>query len=115
MKKYFCGWLIFSAVVMIGAPFAAVKFVAGDGAMALCFLLFYSINPAFSMITGAFSAKNVKQLWSLPIISALMFLVGAWLLFGIGESAFLLYAIVYAALGLASMMVVAFLSKFKRK
>ena len=41
------------------------------------------------------SGKDMKHLWSLPIISAVLFLIGTWLFFDMGETAFILYAVIY--------------------
>lgn len=34
--------------------------------------------------------KTVKELWSVPIITAILFLLGAWISFGMGDGAFVL-------------------------
>ena len=49
--------------------------------------------------------KDVKHLWSLPIVSAALFLIGTWIFFDIGEMAFVLYAVVYLALGIVTMLI----------
>lgn len=105
MKRRFFCWLAASAVIMLLLPYLAVTFVPGDGAMAVCFLLFYLIDPVFSLMIGSYAGRNWKQLWFLPVLSALLFLAGTWIFFDMGESAFLLYAAVYLALGVAAMAV----------
>ncbi len=109
MKQRFLRWLAASAVIMLLLPFLAVTFVPGDGAMAVCFLLFYLINPVFSLVAGSCAGRNWKRLWFLPVLSALLFLVGTWIFLDMGEPAFLLYAAVYLILGGAAMAVSGFL------
>ena len=45
MKKNIILWLAVSAVVMLAFPWLTVIFVKGDAGMAVCFLLFFAVNP----------------------------------------------------------------------
>lgn len=85
---------------MILLPFLAVTFVKGDNGMAICFVLFYAINPLFSIYVGYKTDK-----WIYPAINSLLFLMGVWIFFGIGEIAFVYYATVYLILGLITMFI----------
>lgn len=105
-------WIIFVLILMIGCPWLAVTF-AGTAGMAVCFLLFYAINPLFSIACGVFAGKNIKKLWMLPLFNAGAFLVGTWLFFEMGEPAFWLYCGVYLIIGICSMLVTAWLNKKK--
>ena len=111
MKKNIILWLAASAVVMLAFPWLAVTFVKGDAGMAVCFLLFFAVNPLYSVIIGAFAGKDVKHLWSLPVISAVLFLIGTWLFFDMGETAFILYAAVYLVIGIMAMLISMFIRK----
>lgn len=105
MKQNMIFGVILSAIFMLLLPWIAVTFIRGDGGMAICLLLFYGLNPIYSVIAGAFAGKNRKQLWYLPAISAILFLAGVWILFDIRELAFILYAAVYLALGVLAMLI----------
>ena len=105
MKKSIILWMAASAVVMLALPWIAVTFVKGDAGMAACFVLFFALNPLYSVILGVFAGKDVKHLWSLPIVSAALFLIGTWIFFDMGEMAFILYAVVYLVLGIVSMLI----------
>ena len=105
MKKNIILWLAVSAVVMLALPWIAVTFVKGDAGMAACFVLFFALNPLYSVILGVFAGKDVKHLWSLPVISAVLFLIGTWIFFDMGEMAFILYAVVYLVLGIVAMLI----------
>ena len=109
MKKNFILWLTASAVVILALPWLAVTFVKGDAGMAVCFLLFFALNPLYSVIFGVFAGKDMKHLWSLPIVSAALFLIGTWIFFDMGEMAFILYAVVYLVLGIAAMLISMFI------
>ena len=105
MKKNIILWLAVSAAIMLALPWLAVTLVKGDAGMAACFVLFFAVNPIYSVILGVFAGKDVKHLWSLPVISAVLFLIGTWIFFDIGEMAFVLYAVVYLALGIVTMLI----------
>ena len=107
MKKFILLILI-SVLLMIGCPFIAVKF-ASDAGMAVCFLLFYAVNPLFSVFCGIFSGADIRRMWSLPLINAVLFLAGVWIFFDLGEPAFLLYSAIYLGLGVVSMLVSSFI------
>ena len=115
MKKNIILWLAASAVVMLAFPWLAVTFVKGDVGMAVCFLLFFAVNPLYSVIIGAFAGKDVKHLWSLPVISAVLFLIGTWIFFDMGEIAFILYAAVYLVIGIMAMLISMFIRKKTQK
>ena len=92
--------ILLSVLIMILLPFLAVTFVKGDNGMAVVFILFYMINPLFSIYVGYIADK-----WIYPFINSLLFLLGTWIFFDIGEIAFVYYAIVYLLLGLITMLI----------
>lgn len=111
MKKQLIIWSIISALVMLMLPWIAVAFAHGDTGMAICFILFYAINPIYSVLVGCQASKDVKNLWALPIISAVLFLIGTWIFFTITETIFIVYAVIYLVLGLIAMLVAPKLAK----
>lgn len=102
--KTFLTWTGWTVLLMIVCPWLAVRF-AGSAGMAVCFLLFYAVNPLFSAACGVFAGRNIKQLWALPIVVSGLFLAGVWLFFELGEPAFLLYAGCYLAIGVLAMLI----------
>ena len=105
-KKRLC-WLIAAVIIMILLPWLAVTFIKGDAGMAVCLILFFAVNPVFSVLIGVFAGKDADKNWYLPVISPLLFIAGTWMFFDIGETAFVADAGFYLMLGLAAM----FLSK----
>ncbi|MBD5522070.1 MAG: hypothetical protein HDR03_12780 [Lachnospiraceae bacterium] len=105
MRQNTIFWLVLSVAIMLLLPWMAVTFVKGDGGMAACFILFFAVNPMYFVIIGAFAGKNSKQLWYLPVISAVLFLLGTWIFFDMGETAFILYAGIYLVLGVLAMLI----------
>ncbi len=104
MKKQIVLWSVVSVLVMLGLPFLAVSF-AGDAGMMICFILFFALNPMYSVIIGAVAGKAVKELWILPVISSVLFILGVWIFFTMSEVIFLVYALVYLALGMIAMLI----------
>ena len=105
MKNNFILWFIISMVIMLILPLLAISFVKVDAGMAVCFILFFAVNPIYSVIMGVFAGKNIERLWGMPVVSAVLFLLGSWIFFSMSEKAFLLYAGVYLILGIAAMTI----------
>ena len=47
--------LLIAALVALLLPWLAVTLVRGDGGMAVCFLLFFAVNPVTAILLGVFS------------------------------------------------------------
>lgn len=114
MKKMIA-WLIASAAILLALPWLAVTFVESDAGMAVSLFLFFVLNPIYAICTGAYAGRDVKRFWALPVITALFFLAGAWRFFELGESDFILYALVYLILGIAAMLLSQFVRKKRQK
>lgn len=97
-------WVIFSFIVLFILPLLAAKF-AGPSGMALCYIMFFAINPIFFIAEGIASGKAIKKFWYMPFGSALIYLLSMWIVFDMGESAFLLYAGTYFAIGTIVMLI----------
>lgn len=101
MKKLFF-LTVAALLLMVGGPWASVTFV-GDAGMAVCFLLFFAVDPLFCAVAGAFAGQDLRRLWAVPLIAPAAFLAGTWLFFEMGEPAFLLYGGCYLLIGSAAM------------
>ena len=96
-------WLLVAVFLMIGCPFLAVTF-ATEAGMGICFILFFAINPLFSVISGIWAGSPDRRIFAVPIITALLFLVGVWSCFNTTEPLFLIYGIIYLLLGAIAML-----------
>ena len=110
MKKVLF-WLLLSAFVMLALPFFAVTFAKSDAGMAICFLLFFAVDPIYSLVVGAFAGRNIRKLWFLPLFPPVFFLAGVWAFFSLGETAFFLYAAIYLAIGAVAALICALVNK----
>lgn len=104
-------WLIISTGIMLFLPWLAVTFVKSDAGMAVCLILFFIVNPLYFCVSGAAAGRDMRHLWSLPVITAILFVLGTWICFGMGEMSFMIYAGVYIVLGTISMLISKFTGK----
>ncbi|MCI8667448.1 MAG: hypothetical protein HFG82_12430 [Dorea sp.] len=104
MKRAMFFWLLVSAIVMLGLPWLANNFVSADAGMAVCFLLFFVVNPIYAVIVGIFAGKDMKCLWMQPIVTVILFLLGVVVFLGGDVRSFVTYAIVYLVLGILAAM-----------
>ncbi len=104
-KRDFVIWLTVTIVVMFILPFAIARLASECSGMALCMILFFIVNPIYSVILGFNCGKKIHQMWNLPLVSSVAFLAGTWLFFDIKEIWFLIYAAIYLVLGWIAMFV----------
>lgn len=100
-----------SAFVMLGLPCLAVFFAPADLGMGICMLLFFVLNPVYALVSGWKAGRDICRLWSSPAITALLFVAGTWLFLEWGETAFVVYALIYLLLGMAAMGISVLLKK----
>lgn len=97
-------WMGVSAILFLAVPWLTAAFIRSDAGMAVCFLLFYAVNPIYAVVSGIFAGRDIRRRWLIPILTAAMFLLGVWIAFEAGEPVFLLYAGIYLALAGAAML-----------
>lgn len=101
-RKIIFLWIT-SLIVMFLLPFAVARFASECSGMVLCMWLFFIVNPIYSAILGCRCGKDIKRMWILPLVSAVLFLAGTWIFFDITEPWFLVYAAIYLAIGWGAM------------
>lgn len=97
MKKTVIWSWVSMAVIMVGLP-VAYLFAPSDAGMTLLGMSFLAINPVYSAVLGAGIGRQFRALWYIPLVNALIYLITVCCIFGF-QSAFLLYAGFYLALG----------------
>jgi len=100
-----------SFVLMIAAPFVAVKIVNGEAGFAFMLIQFLWINPIMAAINGAIAGRNIGENWSIIFFPSALFLISAKLIFSVPMSEFLFYAIMYLVVGAATMAISALISR----
>lgn len=97
-----------SFAIMYLLPAIVAKFSPECSGMAFCMLLFFIVNPAYSVITGIISGMKFRQRWYLPVISAALFLAGTWTFFDHTEMWFIAYAAAYLLLSFITATITSF-------
>jgi len=115
MKAKWIKWSLVSMFIMIGLPWLAVTFAPADAGMAICLLLFYVVNPFYSLVLGGMAGQKPRSLWMLPLLVAGLFLAGAGIFFTLSEPFFFIYAGIYFVLGELAMLIVFIVNKMERK
>ena len=115
IKNNLLTWLILTAIVMLVFPWLTYTFIKGDTGMAVCFVLFFIIDPLFSIICGVFASRNPKKLWACPLMTGILFILGCWMSFEMGEGAFVVYGIGYCAISAAAMGISVLYNKLLRR
>ncbi len=100
--------MLVGVVTAILLPWAAVQFVPADAGMMVTMVLLFVVDPLAFVVVGVMCAANVRMLWPVPLVNALLFLFGANTYFGAGQfdAAFLIYAISYLAVAYFAMATV---------
>ncbi len=102
-------------VVLFFVPFIAVKLTHTHDVMALCLMLFFVVNPIFSMIAGIYSGLEIKRMWYIPLVIAVVFLLSAWIVFEMGETDFMIYAGAYCIISTISMLITYAIKSYKEQ
>ena len=105
---------LIAALVALLLPWLAVTLVRGDGGMAVCFLLFFAVNPVTAILLGVFSGRNIRGAWFQPLLFAALFLLGTWVFFTMAETAFVRYAVIYLLLGYAAILLTVLCGRIKK-
>ncbi len=110
MKKNIC-WTVASIGVLFVLPLLAANF-AGQSGMALCFILFYAVNPVLFVLQGISLGKTFKKSFFIPLVSSVIYLISMWLVFDMGETDFIIYSAVYFVVGTVVMAITGVVNYF---
>ena len=108
-------WTAICVLLFLVLPWAIVTLVPSDAGMAACLLLFYAIDPVVAITAGMFAGKRPRELWFLPLLIPVLFLLGSWLCFDFGQPDFISYALMYLLLGGTTMFVFLLMTNGRRK
>ena len=108
-------WSLVCVALFLVLPWLVVTLFRSDAGMAACLLLFYAVDPVLAITAGMFAGKNPRQLWFLPLLIPVLFLLGSWLCFDFGQPDFISYALMYLLLGGTTMFVFLIMTNGRRK
>lgn len=104
------GWMLVSTIVMCLLPVLVAVLAPSEAGMMACMILFFVVNPIYSAVVGVVAGKKGGVMYVVPVVSALMFVLGTWILFGWAEFTFVLYAVYYLIISIIVMFLVALLN-----
>lgn len=93
------------ALIMVVLPWVITSQLPSEYKSFFIPILFRYINPLFLLFTGLHIGDVFKKLWFMPIVSDVVFLLTAVLLFSPWKTVNFLYAVGYIAIGYATMLV----------
>lgn len=109
------GWTLVSTIVMCLLPVLVAVLVPSDAGMMACLVLFFIVDPLYSAVIGVVAGKKGGIMLIVPVVSALMFVLGTWILFGLADYTFVLYAAYYLLISVLAIFMVNLLSLRKRR
>lgn len=89
--------------IMLLCPLLAIKF-AGENGMAICFILFFAVNPVTACALGIFAGTDIGKLWWIPVLTSILFAPLFWIAVGEIIIDLFIYAAGYLAFGALAML-----------
>lgn len=106
MKLSSSKWIGITLAVMFILPLIVAKCVPSDCCgMVVCFVLFFIVNPFYSLLIGVYAGRNIKTRWGMPVFSAAVIQLGTWLFFDFYAPEFLKLTGAYMCIGIVSMLI----------
>ena len=106
-------WTAAALLLFLIIPWVTCLVIKSDAAMAVCFILWYAIDPVFAIAAGMFAGKRPRELWFLPLLLPVLFLISTRICFA-PDPAYMGYALMYALLGGTTMLVFFIMTNGKR-
>ena len=115
MKKKMIITFIIMVAILFLLPFILVKVAEPQEFMGIMILLFFVVNPITAAVVNAMIGKDVRKLWWMPVLFAIVFLLSYWIVLEEIIIDLTFYAIIYLIIGLIFMLGSFFIAKkFKR-
>ena len=101
--------LIMAITIMIFVlsviPLILINLATPHEFMGVMILLFFMINPLAILIVSLMVSKDLKQLWWIPILFCILFLISYWIVLSGVILDLLVYAAIYLIIGACAMLV----------
>ena len=104
VKKKSCIAVVPILVVMFILPLLVVHIVSSDAGMALCFILFFAVNPLMVIALSVMAGTELRKLWWIPILAAVLFPVFFGIVVKVLIKDLYIYSALYLAVGLLAMI-----------
>lgn len=104
VKKKSCIAVVTILVVMFILPLLVVHIVSSDAGMALCFILFFAVNPLMVIALSVMAGTELRKLWWSPLLAAVLFPVFFGIVVRELVKDLFIYSALYLAVGLLAMI-----------
>ena len=104
MNKKFWMYVFISVLFMSVLPLYTVKIAAGGAGLIGFIFLLLIVNPLYMVFLGFNCGKNIKQLWSIPLIASALFWIGAALFMEMSVDGCIIYFAIYIVAAYISMV-----------
>ena len=99
--------LVFLAALifcMLLIPILVINIAPADAGMALCFLLFFAVNPFFVIAFGIVAGTELRKLWWFPVATSAVFPLFFWIAVGDFVWELWIYSALYFCVGVLAML-----------
>ena len=103
-KKKILIFLAALIVCMLLIPVSVINIAPEDAGMALCFLLFFALNPLFVIAFGIVAGTELRKLWWFPIAASAVFPLFFWIAVGGVVWELWIYSVLYFCVGVLAML-----------
>lgn len=114
MSKKLVFSIILSGVMMILLPFMTVDTSGTELGIASIYTNLYVVNPVYTLGIGIFAGTDREKLWSLPLITAVFFILGFGLIISFADILVYMYALCYLLTSTLAMFFIDFLLKRRK-
>ena len=87
-------WLLSAIIIMLGLPLI-INILKVYPGMMYALILVYCVNPIYSGFLGYYTGRNIKELWILPVVPAVLFLLGAHLIYKMAFKTYIIHFFIY--------------------
>lgn len=103
MKKKLIIWIACATLILIVLP-GVMKVLPRDFSFIMSVLLFYTINPVFSLVSGIFAGCDTKSCWWVCLAVGAIFILGSWVFIAPINTDFIVYSIFYILVASVAMI-----------
>ncbi len=100
---------------MLGFPILAVWVLKGDGGMGFSFIQFFAINPLICASLSILAGTEIKRLWFLPFVIAVIFPFSFSLAVSEMVWELFIYSVIYLVIGYIMMLITYLIKRFAIK
>lgn len=99
-------------LVLLLLPMIIMTAATPTTGMLICIVLFFAVNPAFSLAAGIYAGRQLKRRWFTALFPPIVFWLSARIVFSEDTAQFAVYSIIYGCISVSVMMTVWLVQKY---